>query len=58
MGFGFGGVVKRWHGWVLASAAGVACASFAVLNYFQSYVVLLVALAAFCGQFTSWCTCL
>ncbi|HAT1170069.1 TPA: threonine/serine exporter family protein [Corynebacterium striatum] len=47
-------VIKRWNGWVLASAAGVACASFAVLNYFQSYVVLLVALAAFCGQFTRW----
>ncbi|GAB6951087.1 threonine/serine exporter family protein [Corynebacterium simulans] len=47
-------VRKRWNGFTLATAAGVACASFSVLNYFQSYVVFLVALAAFCGQFVRW----
>lgn len=45
-------VIKRWNRWLLASAAAIACASFAVLNYFTVYAVLLVALAAFFGQLT------
>lgn len=45
-------VIKRWNRWLLACAAAVACASFAVLNYFTVYAVFLVALAAFCGQLT------
>lgn len=45
-------VVKRWNRWFLAAAAAVACASFAVLNFFTPLAILLVALAAFCGQLT------
>lgn len=47
-------VRKRWSGWVLALAAAVACAAFAVLNYFTVSAVALVAVAAFCGQFARW----
>lgn len=47
-------VVKRWNGWILACAAAVACASFAVLNYFPAYAVGLVAISAFLGQFARW----
>lgn len=46
------GVTKRWNVWILSTAAAVACASFAVLNYFSWVAIALVALAAFCGQFT------
>ncbi|MDO5032240.1 threonine/serine exporter ThrE family protein [Corynebacterium sp.] len=47
-------VRKRWSGWVLALAAAVACAAFAVLNFFPAYAVALVALAAAGGQATRW----
>ncbi len=45
------GVKKRWSGWMLALAAAVACAAFAVLNSFSPVTVALVAVAAFSGQF-------
>lgn len=45
-------VVKRWSPWLLASAAGFACASFAVLNLFNWWQALVVALAASLGQLT------
>lgn len=44
------GVVKRWPHWFRAVAAGVACASFAVLNRFATPEVVLVALSACAGQ--------
>lgn len=44
-------VRKRWNGWVLSAAAAVACASFALLNFFPLAAVGIVALAAFSGQF-------
>ena len=46
------GVTKRWNVWILSTAAAVACAAFAVLNYFSWVAIALVALAAFCGQLT------
>ncbi|MDO4929323.1 MAG: threonine/serine exporter family protein [Corynebacterium sp.] len=45
-------VVKRWKPWILAIAAGMACASFAILNLFGWWQAALVALAAACGQLT------
>ncbi|CAM3868968.1 threonine/serine exporter family protein [Corynebacterium frankenforstense] len=44
------GVVKRWTLPVLILAAGLACAGFAVLNHFSLADVLVVAVAAGCGQ--------
>lgn len=44
-------VRKRWNGWVLSAAAAVACAAFALLNFFPLAAVGIVALAAFSGQF-------
>lgn len=45
-------VVKRWSTWTVSAAAAIACAAFAVLNFFPAASVAVVALAAFCGQAT------
>jgi len=47
-------VKKRWSVWVLSTAAAVACAAFAYLNFFPVQAVGLVALAAFVGQFVRY----
>lgn len=44
-------VVKRWSLPVLVVAAGLACASFAVLNHFTLVDALMVTVAAASGQF-------
>lgn len=44
-------VVKRWSLPVLVVAAGLACASFAVLNHFMLVDALVVTVAAASGQF-------
>lgn len=44
-------VVKRWSRLLLALAAGVACASFAVLNRYPASEAAVVAVSAACGQF-------
>ncbi|MDK7214235.1 threonine/serine exporter family protein [Corynebacterium pyruviciproducens] len=45
------GVVKRWSLPLLVVAAGLACASFAVLNHFSLVDALVVAVSAAAGQF-------
>lgn len=43
-------VRARWSRWLLALAAAVACASFAVLNFYPPVAVAVVAVAAAAGQ--------
>ena len=45
-------VRARWNRWYLALAAAVACAAFAVLNFFPPTAVAVVAVAAAAGQLT------
>ncbi|MCK7638427.1 threonine/serine ThrE exporter family protein [Corynebacterium pygosceleis] len=44
-------VVKRWPRLLLSVAAGLACASFAVLNRYPVSEAAVVAVSAACGQF-------
>ncbi|WP_370915743.1 MULTISPECIES: threonine/serine exporter ThrE family protein [unclassified Corynebacterium] len=44
-------VVKRWSRLLLAVAAGLACASFAILNRYPFSEAAVVAVSAACGQF-------
>ncbi|APT85481.1 threonine/serine ThrE exporter family protein [Corynebacterium aquilae] len=45
-------VTRRWSPWLVAFAAGVACAAFALLNHYPPKESAGIFLAAVCGQAT------